>query len=71
VDAVVIAALNRGYYCFRWLRDYSGGQLTNVDVHCIDLRRRYLGKDAPHPVKALDGFKKKVKIVFVSHGSRE
>ena len=28
---------NRGFYRFRWFYDFSGGQLTNMGVHYLDL----------------------------------
>lgn len=46
---------NRALYRFRWFYDYSGGQLTNMGVHYLDLIRWVLGQDAPQAVVALGG----------------
>lgn len=46
---------NRGLYRLRWLYDYSGGQLTNMGVHYLDLIHWALGHDAPQAVTALGG----------------
>jgi predicted dehydrogenase len=46
---------NRGLYRFRWFYDYSGGQLTNMGVHYLDLIHWALGHDAPEAVAALGG----------------
>ncbi|MBM3735599.1 MAG: Gfo/Idh/MocA family oxidoreductase [Acidobacteria bacterium] len=46
---------NRTYYNFRWFFHYSGGQLTNMGVHYMDMMRWALGKGAPRAVTALGG----------------
>lgn len=46
---------NRGLYRFRWFYAYSGGQLTNMGVHYLDLIHWALGHDAPEAVAALGG----------------
>jgi predicted dehydrogenase len=46
---------NRGFYRFRWFRDYSGGQLTNFGVHYMDVIHWALGHDAPLAVTAMGG----------------
>jgi predicted dehydrogenase len=46
---------NRGLYRFRWFYDYSGGQVTNMGVHYLDLIQWALGQDAPRAVAALGG----------------
>jgi len=46
---------NRGPYCFRWFRDYSGGQVANMGVHYLDLIQWALGWEAPRAVAALGG----------------
>jgi len=46
---------NRTFYRFRWFFDQSGGQLTNMGVHYLDLIHWALGKDAPSSVAALGG----------------
>lgn len=46
---------NRALYRFRWFYDFSGGQLTNMGVHYLDLIRWALGQDAPQAVAALGG----------------
>lgn len=46
---------NRTFYRFRWFYDYSGGQLTNMGVHYLDLIQWALGQDAPAAVTAMGG----------------
>jgi predicted dehydrogenase len=46
---------NRSFYRFRWFWDYSGGQLTNMGVHYLDLIQWALGHDAPTAVTAMGG----------------
>jgi predicted dehydrogenase len=46
---------NRCFYKFRWFRNYSGGQLTNMGTHYIDLIQWAIGKDAPTSVMAVGG----------------
>jgi predicted dehydrogenase len=46
---------NRTFYRFRWFYDYSGGQLTNMGVHYLDLIHMALGQTAPLAVTALGG----------------
>lgn len=46
---------NRGLYRFRWFYDYSGGQITNMGVHALDVIHWALGQDAPLAVTALGG----------------
>ena len=46
---------NRTFYRFRWFYDYSGGQLTNMGVHYLDLVHWTLGHDAPLAVTAMGG----------------
>ncbi len=46
---------NRGHYRFRWFYDHSGGQVTNMGVHYLDLIQWALGHDAPLAVTALGG----------------
>jgi predicted dehydrogenase len=36
---------NRGIYHFRWFWDYSGGQMTNLGHHALDVVRWCLGAD--------------------------
>jgi len=38
---------NRGLYHFRWFWDYSGGQMTNLGAHDMDLAHFLLGATAP------------------------
>ncbi len=40
----------RCHYCFRFVSDYSGGQLTNWGVHMVDIVQWALGTDATGPV---------------------
>jgi len=44
---------NRAYYRFRWFYDYSGGQLTNMGAHYLDMIHWALGVDAPTSVSAM------------------
>lgn len=46
---------NRGLYRFRWFHHYSGGQVTNMGVHYLDLVHWALGHNAPEVVAALGG----------------
>ena len=46
---------NRGLYQFRWFFDYSGGQLTNMGVHYLDVTHWALGQNAPLAVTAMGG----------------
>ena len=46
---------NRTFYRFRWLYDFSGGQLTNFGVHYLAQIHRSLGVDAPLAVMAMGG----------------
>lgn len=46
---------NRAHYRFRWFYDYSGGQVTNMGVHYLDLIQWALGQEAPLAVTALGG----------------
>ena len=41
---------NRGLYHFRWFWDYSGGQMTNLGAHDMDLAHFLLGAVAPSSV---------------------
>src|SRR5204863_1185491 len=38
---------NRGIYHFRWFWDYSGGQMTNLGQHSLDLVHWFLDVQAP------------------------
>ncbi len=44
---------NRCFYRFRWFRNYSGGQLTNMGTHYLDLIQWCIGQDAPKRIVAL------------------
>jgi len=46
---------NKAFYRFRWFYDFSGGQLTNMGVHYLDLIHWALGQDTPLTVAALGG----------------
>jgi len=46
---------NRGLYQFRWFYDYSGGQITNMGVHYLDVIHWALGRNAPLAVTAMGG----------------
>ena len=46
---------NRGIYHFRWFWDYSGGQMTNLGQHSLDLVHWILGVQAPKAVYSSGG----------------
>jgi predicted dehydrogenase len=46
---------NRALYHFRWFWDYSGGQLTNLGAHQLDIVDWTLGLDALKAVVAVGG----------------
>lgn len=46
---------NRCLYKFRWFGAYSGGQLTNMGTHYLDMIQWALGQDAPTGIVALGG----------------
>ncbi len=46
---------NRCLYKFRWFRSYSGGQLTNMGTHYLDMIQWAIGQDAPLAVTAMGG----------------
>jgi predicted dehydrogenase len=46
---------NRGLYQFRWFYDYSGGQVTNMGIHYLDMIHWALGLNAPLAVTAMGG----------------
>jgi predicted dehydrogenase len=46
---------NRGIYHFRWFWDYSGGQMTNLGAHHIDIMQWYLGVKGPLAVASSGG----------------
>src|ERR1041384_7825454 len=41
---------NRALYHFRWFWDYSGGQMTNLGQHSLDVVHFYLGVKAPKAI---------------------
>lgn len=45
----------RGIYHFRWFWDYSGGQMTNLGAHQIDIVQWYLGLKGPKRVMSTGG----------------
>lgn len=45
---------NRALYHFRWFRDYSGGQMTNIGQHMLDIVYWYLGGQ-PRTIASLGG----------------
>jgi predicted dehydrogenase len=46
---------HRGLYHFRWFWDYSGGQMTNLGAHDMDLVHWLLGVKAPKSVYSAGG----------------
>ncbi|HOB74504.1 MAG TPA: Gfo/Idh/MocA family oxidoreductase [Phycisphaerae bacterium] len=46
---------NRCFYKFRWFRSYSGGQVTNMATHYIDMLHMALGEPSPLGVFAGGG----------------
>jgi predicted dehydrogenase len=46
---------NRCLYHFRWFWDYSGGQMTNLGVHSIDILDWFLDVDGPAAVSSSGG----------------
>ena len=46
---------NKCLYKFRWFSAYSGGQLTNMGTHYLDVIQWALGQDAPKAVACLGG----------------
>jgi predicted dehydrogenase len=45
----------RALYKFRWFTDYSGGQITNMGAHYLDVFQWALGQEAPKAVACLGG----------------
>lgn len=45
----------RGLYHFRWFWDYSGGQMTNLGAHEIDIVQWFLGFKGPSKVTSYGG----------------
>ena len=46
---------NRALYHFRWFWDYSGGQMTNLGAHALDVVHWYLGVKGPLAVSSAGG----------------
>src|SRR5690242_11067188 len=46
---------HRALYHFRWFWDYSGGQMTNLGQHSLDIVHWILGVDAPAAVTGAGG----------------
>ncbi len=46
---------HRGIYHFRWFWDYSGGQMTNLGAHEIDIVQWILGVKGPSAVSSMGG----------------
>jgi predicted dehydrogenase len=46
---------NRSIYHFRWFWDYSGGQMTNLGAHQLDVAEWILGLDALRAVASVGG----------------
>jgi predicted dehydrogenase len=45
---------DRCFYNFRFILDYSGGQVTNLGAHCLDLAQWAIGMDRSGPVEIAD-----------------
>jgi predicted dehydrogenase len=46
---------NRGLYHFRWFWDYSGGQMTNLGHHSLDVVHWFFGLKGPRAVSSAGG----------------
>jgi predicted dehydrogenase len=46
---------NRCLYHFRWFWDYSGGQMTNLAAHALDVVHWFLGVEGPRAVSSAGG----------------
>ncbi len=46
---------NRAIYHFRWFWDYSGGQMTNLGQHSLDIAHWFLGATAPSAITSAGG----------------
>jgi predicted dehydrogenase len=46
---------NRAIYHFRWFWDYSGGQMTNLGQHALDIAYWFLGGQGPVAVSSSGG----------------
>jgi predicted dehydrogenase len=46
---------NRALYHFRWFWDYSGGQMTNLGAHALDIVHWYLNLSGPTAVTGVGG----------------
>jgi predicted dehydrogenase len=46
---------NRAIYHFRWFWDYSGGQMTNLGAHALDIVDWFLGARGPLSVASMGG----------------
>ncbi|MGP0064139.1 MAG: Gfo/Idh/MocA family protein [Isosphaeraceae bacterium] len=46
---------NRSIYHFRWFWDYSGGQMTNLGQHSLDIVHWFLDAKAPSAVTSVGG----------------
>jgi predicted dehydrogenase len=46
---------HRGLYHFRWFWDYSGGQMTNLAAHSLDILQWYMDVKGPSAVSSTGG----------------
>src|SRR5437667_199873 len=46
---------NRALYHFRWFWDYSGGQMTNLAAHALDIVHWFLDVQGPTAVTSMGG----------------
>jgi len=47
--------IHRSLYHFRWFWDYSGGQMTNLGAHHIDIVQWFMGVKGPNAVSSSGG----------------
>jgi len=46
---------HRGLYHFRWFWDFSGGQMTNLAAHSIDILQWYMNQKGPRTATSVGG----------------